>query len=339
MFSRAIGELCAYGGPQPGRAALVDIYARNKKDGTIRGDATAAETHTVLLYVRPDSRIALLDPSNDDFSGFVRPLLSEICVQHTTPNVIQVATPGGALFRGNLRGGDVATADRDCVSIALAAANMISRNPNTEERHLYLLTNTPDVVAGSGVALTKKVRGASQREIENTVYADQYVASFRRNASTDPVERSYGGVGPWIEANIRALGNILPAGRVETLASTAAELSNPPRHTPEQLSLLKLLEPGPGDSDQKNMTREIRRVVGARIQASNGAEGSDILHDPAHHQQDLSARLTEVKTAYQAQAIGLGVQHLVAHPPVSVQVAIRPRSSSVGALPRDKSLF
>jgi hypothetical protein len=133
------------------KVVLVDMYAKmpdtakNRADGTVGniqvGDDNQPEIHTIALYPR-ENRIILLDPSNTTFSGYLAPILTD----QYSKKVLSVPIEKNKTYHAQSLPGQGLSDGRDCISVALAMANIIKHNPNIPEQEvLSRVSNQPKV--------------------------------------------------------------------------------------------------------------------------------------------------------------------------------------------------
>ena len=124
---------------------MVDMYAKDES-GRIRKDTETGlpETHTVTLFSGTNDNIVLLDPSNTTFTEYLQPLLQQLSQEKGIgKNVITIDVPGDKIYQvANPKFG------RDCISVALAAANEINAGTNIEPPDIIRkIGNVPKAIA------------------------------------------------------------------------------------------------------------------------------------------------------------------------------------------------
>ena len=159
------------------RVVMVDMYAKDK-DGNIRQDPQSMlpETHTVALFTDNQDHIVLLDPSNTTFSDYLVPLLNRLCQEKKIEkSVISVNVSDDKVYQ-------VANPEvtRDCISVALAAANHIAHEPGIEANEVIKrIANVPRaIVPGLTKGERKNAADAIQR-LQRPVALGQHSTDMR----------------------------------------------------------------------------------------------------------------------------------------------------------------
>lgn len=175
LFSHALRYL-----NEDHHVVMVDMYAKDEY-GYIRRDPNTAlpETHTVTLFTDRHNNIVLLDPSNTTFTEYLQPLLQQLSSQQSGRRVITANVPGNKVYQVSNE-----DARRDCISVALAAANEIMADPHIEVSEVVRrIANVPKAIVPE---LSKKEAQAATQAIKALA---QPLA--RGQHSTDPTIRKH----------------------------------------------------------------------------------------------------------------------------------------------------